>query len=686
MQFFPAVMTESRPTVRMSEPSGSDESRSGFSSVFSSAQLETAKGSESPLAGKATAGAQGGDERDASGDSAPASTRETTPDSGPVTDDCASGATLPGVAIVGAASGQANENQTMTREEKSAGSSISGGSGQAVGSRLATESLGGGASLVAGVASRGAGALGKIVDSRAEIDRGRSLGKTLASASMLEPGSRPTASERNGQGRSVVSLAKSLGDETAATGDARGDQALRVAGGRTSGQPTEAGQMEGIVSRVAMNDAATRPGAGTEGNKTVVGEKNGGRNQQTASASQAEVGSLAGSVARSNQGARSGAATQAGTLGNPGNADSRSGTGAVENKAASGGKFSERVQSSPAAGLDEANHAVRSHVASSGAGGQADVVTSSEASSEETQTMNSGARIIGDGRGLARTREGGRSEDTDLSSDSTGPGRDIPKDGTTVTRAVDTEDALGKSAEQASPSPAVKKSVTSVGNAFSDGFTDQKRSGHESGADSKFAFGQEKGAAMLAEPSGTAASSFSMEAELAVTGQTRSEALAAKADASLARQAEVYKQVENGAFTNLSQGGKQLVIRLDPPELGQVSVILRVHGKEVQAVLRATSPETTQALNEQLGHLRGQLEAQGLRVGKLEVQTQLPDGQTDAQWQGAEQHNESQRNRESAMSSQRFRFLSGSDGSLAQDVHEVSYTEKNSSGGLDLFA
>lgn len=153
-----------------------------------------------------------------------------------------------------------------------------------------------------------------------------------------------------------------------------------------------------------------------------------------------------------------------------------------------------------------------------------------------------------------------------------------------------------------------------------------------------------------------------------------------------ARNAEVYQQVENGAFRNLGQGVKQLVIRLDPADLGQVSVILQVRGKEVQAVLRSSNQETSVALNEQLGQLRTQLEAQGLKVGKLEVQTQLADSQSQSQWQGTENHNRYQENQELAMSAKRWRTLERVAPGLVQDVHNSGHREKVSQSGLDIFA
>jgi flagellar hook-length control protein FliK len=83
-----------------------------------------------------------------------------------------------------------------------------------------------------------------------------------------------------------------------------------------------------------------------------------------------------------------------------------------------------------------------------------------------------------------------------------------------------------------------------------------------------------------------------------------------------ARSAQVYQQVENGAFKNLGQGVKQLVIRLDPADLGQVSVILQVRGKEVQAVLRASNQDTSVALKRATGSAAQPARSPGTQGGQ----------------------------------------------------------------------
>jgi flagellar hook-length control protein FliK len=87
-----------------------------------------------------------------------------------------------------------------------------------------------------------------------------------------------------------------------------------------------------------------------------------------------------------------------------------------------------------------------------------------------------------------------------------------------------------------------------------------------------------------------------------------------------------------------------------------------------------------------MSQLRAHLESQGLKVSKLEVQTQLADSQEQAQWQGTEQHNRYQENRELALSAQRWRNMGRADSGLVRDVQTVLHREKLSQTGLDIFA
>ncbi|WP_461208785.1 flagellar hook-length control protein FliK [Desulfocurvus sp. DL9XJH121] len=117
-------------------------------------------------------------------------------------------------------------------------------------------------------------------------------------------------------------------------------------------------------------------------------------------------------------------------------------------------------------------------------------------------------------------------------------------------------------------------------------------------------------------------------------------------------------QVESGILRTMGQGRKQLTLNLEPADLGKLNVVLQVKDKEVSAVLKAETQDAGRVLSEQLSQLKAHLEQQGLKVAKLEVQTQL-QGQTqgDASWQGAEQHNMTQEQRNFMERRSIMRFL-----------------------------
>lgn len=114
----------------------------------------------------------------------------------------------------------------------------------------------------------------------------------------------------------------------------------------------------------------------------------------------------------------------------------------------------------------------------------------------------------------------------------------------------------------------------------------------------------------------------------------------------------IARTVQNGILQNLQQGGKQLTLRLDPPSLGKLTVIMQVHNNEIRATIRTENSETGKVVNDQLNLIRHALEQQGLKVEKLDVQTQTNNDQQHRAWQGAEEHNMAQnRNQDSSMRS-----------------------------------
>ncbi|MFH1914342.1 MAG: flagellar hook-length control protein FliK [Pseudomonadota bacterium] len=101
---------------------------------------------------------------------------------------------------------------------------------------------------------------------------------------------------------------------------------------------------------------------------------------------------------------------------------------------------------------------------------------------------------------------------------------------------------------------------------------------------------------------------------------------------------KVMRQVENAVFRNLTNGTKQLTLQLTPENLGKLSIVLQVQGKEVNAVIRADNTEAARVINENIEVIRSALEGQGLKVEKLDVQAGLT-GNQDNTWAGNDQHN-----------------------------------------------
>ncbi|AGW12047.1 flagellar hook-length control protein FliK [Megalodesulfovibrio gigas] len=167
---------------------------------------------------------------------------------------------------------------------------------------------------------------------------------------------------------------------------------------------------------------------------------------------------------------------------------------------------------------------------------------------------------------------------------------------------------------------------------------------------------------------------------------TQQQAKAAKGDAVFQRAAvqseKVLQAVEQGALRSLAEGSKQLTLRLDSPDLGKVTVILQVSSnKEVTASLRPDNQEAAAALSQQLTQLKQSLEQQGLKVEKLDVQTNLAQDQNAANWQGSGQHNFSQE-QGARMAEQRawgfLRRAAAQDAALAREMQNGAAGEVSS--------
>ena len=151
----------------------------------------------------------------------------------------------------------------------------------------------------------------------------------------------------------------------------------------------------------------------------------------------------------------------------------------------------------------------------------------------------------------------------------------------------------------------------------------------------------------------------------------------------------VADQVQNGLFQTLSNGATRLDLQLHPQELGTITVTLTAAKGEISALIRADSAETVEMLHKQAEHIRQNLEDQGIRVDRIEVQ--LAEKNSDSAdyntWTNAEHHNSFQEENARREQLRRLRTLAniensrnGADQSnLERSVHGEEGIAKSSS-------
>ncbi|TVM19795.1 hypothetical protein DPQ33_00730 [Oceanidesulfovibrio indonesiensis] len=176
------------------------------------------------------------------------------------------------------------------------------------------------------------------------------------------------------------------------------------------------------------------------------------------------------------------------------------------------------------------------------------------------------------------------------------------------------------------------------------------------------------------------------QAEARASATAERTAQAFRREGSLPR--ETMRNLEQAFMRNLGEGQRQLTLRLDPPQMGRVAVLLTVKNNEVSATLRTEKHETGQMLAEQLQQLRHSLEQQGLKVQKLDVQTQLNNSNHQS-WMGMDGHNmarEHSTRQQTLNAWKQMRGANDSETALAHDVQHGSVQEQISQGGIHLIA
>ena len=152
-------------------------------------------------------------------------------------------------------------------------------------------------------------------------------------------------------------------------------------------------------------------------------------------------------------------------------------------------------------------------------------------------------------------------------------------------------------------------------------------------------------------------------------------------------------QVEQGMLKSLGNGSSRLDLQLHPAELGAISITLVSRNGEVTAQLRSDKSETAEMLTRQLDAMRVNLEQQGLKVDKIEVQLQNSPDQNNgnAAFDDLGQHNARQEENAFRQEVRRLRNLAGLRNStgnenLAQDVQESSQQARYMTQSLHVVA
>jgi len=111
-------------------------------------------------------------------------------------------------------------------------------------------------------------------------------------------------------------------------------------------------------------------------------------------------------------------------------------------------------------------------------------------------------------------------------------------------------------------------------------------------------------------------------------------------DTAVSVREQIYQSVKN----SVQEGASQITIRLNPPELGQVSVKFSEQGKELTGLLEATNPQTRAEIRQAIPEIIRSLEESGVSIKRIDVmlssdsprqsaQQSLRDNASGDQWE-----------------------------------------------------
>lgn len=112
------------------------------------------------------------------------------------------------------------------------------------------------------------------------------------------------------------------------------------------------------------------------------------------------------------------------------------------------------------------------------------------------------------------------------------------------------------------------------------------------------------------------------------TGPTTEVSVLGKTDGPSTSNADIARQVQETIISSSRAGDKQVVIRLDPPELGQVTMRFIEKPEGITGILHVEQPQTRQEIERALPEIIQNLQNASVQVKKVEV-VQTPQQQFD---------------------------------------------------------
>lgn len=166
--------------------------------------------------------------------------------------------------------------------------------------------------------------------------------------------------------------------------------------------------------------------------------------------------------------------------------------------------------------------------------------------------------------------------------------------------------------------------------------------------------------------------------------------IANQGDVMLPRQ--LAAQVEQGLLTAMRDGATRLDLQLHPAELGQMAITLIARNGEVTALIKSEKTETAEMMQRQVDTIRVNLEQQGVRIDKIEVQMENRQDFAQNNFDDLGNHNARQEEDARRQELQRMRNLAslrGNDGEnshLAQSMQDMGQTARYAGQALHVVA